>query len=378
VGPRHIGFVFLFSLFCILLGVLMAFVDLSGGAFTDLRNLLVENYFASRESRLLVELSSALPEEVAAFLYIVDKKLLFFGGVALFGTLMAILSVLRAGEISRDKVEADQTRKALPWKDWAKGMARLLVHATFLRKAQSRGLTRKMAGTLAGLTALVGLLVVGAVSYSIIGALLNQVNQRAFAIATNLSDSAAVHITAKNSLALHALLAKYALLEEVAYTFAESDKGVLLAHSLGKFPVELQGLLSETGLREKRWRTVTLGGQQVYEARVPILEGQLGAVHVGIWKAAVERDIRWALLPLIASVLIILLAGVTLAGFLVRKIDHSILRLAQIADRMSKGDLDTAVGVVSNDEIGELATSLERLRASLKAAMVRLDRRKIK
>jgi HAMP domain-containing protein len=38
------------------------------------------------------------------------------------------------------------------------------------------------------------------------------------------------------------------------------------------------------------------------------------------------------------------------------------------------GDLETPVRVESNDEIGDLAYSLERMRASLKAAMARLSR----
>jgi HAMP domain-containing protein len=41
------------------------------------------------------------------------------------------------------------------------------------------------------------------------------------------------------------------------------------------------------------------------------------------------------------------------------------------------GDLETAVGgecVTSRDEIGDLARSLERMRSSLKAAMLRLGR----
>jgi HAMP domain-containing protein len=47
--------------------------------------------------------------------------------------------------------------------------------------------------------------------------------------------------------------------------------------------------------------------------------------------------------------------------------------LAQNADNMSKGDLDTSVEVTSSDEIGELAVALERMRASLKAAFTRLN-----
>jgi HAMP domain-containing protein len=47
-----------------------------------------------------------------------------------------------------------------------------------------------------------------------------------------------------------------------------------------------------------------------------------------------------------------------------------------VADKVTKGDLEMSIGnsVVSRDEIGELARSLERMRSSLRAAMLRLNR----
>jgi HAMP domain-containing protein len=45
---------------------------------------------------------------------------------------------------------------------------------------------------------------------------------------------------------------------------------------------------------------------------------------------------------------------------------------------MSKGDLDTPVEVESSDEIGDLALSLERMRASLKAAIIRLNQQDVR
>ena len=51
--------------------------------------------------------------------------------------------------------------------------------------------------------------------------------------------------------------------------------------------------------------------------------------------------------------------------------------LLAVAGKVTMGDLETPVSgkcVVSGDEIGELARSLERMRSSLKAAMMRLGR----
>jgi len=60
--------------------------------------------------------------------------------------------------------------------------------------------------------------------------------------------------------------------------------------------------------------------------------------------------------------------GVTKANGIVPMREHI------IADDISRGRLDTSVTIQSNDEVGELGRSLERMRASLKAAMIRLNR----
>ncbi len=236
------------------------------------------------------------------------------------------------------------------------------------------GLRWKITGTFVGVIALLGLLVVGIVNQLMSQALRSQIDQRALVIATNLSDVAAGHVVGRNLLALHALLTKYALLEGVAYTFIEDAKGEVVGHSLGTFPPELREPLSADGRRQAYRREVKFRGKVVYETRVPMLGGQVGVVHVGIWGNVVEEEVRRALVPLVGLISMVLLAGVLLSVLLARGITGPILRLSHIAERISKGDLETVVGIESGDEIGELASSLERMRTSLKAAMARLSR----
>ena len=128
-----------------------------------------------------------------------------------------------------------------------------------------------------------GLLFVAIVNQLIDRALRAQIDQRALVIATNLSDAAAGHVIGKNILELHALVTKYARLEGSAYAFLEDHEGKILAHSLGTFSPELQKPLTLDERRQVERRVVSLQGKTVYETRTPILEGQVGATHVGIW-----------------------------------------------------------------------------------------------
>lgn len=251
--------------------------------------------------------------------------------------------------------------------------ARSLSSPLMLR-SQGMSLRRKIAGAFTGIVVLVGLLVLGIV-YQLTGqALRSQLDQRALAIATNLSDAASGFIMGRNVLELSALTAKYARLDGISYVFIEGPKGEIIANSLGTLPPELKQSLSSSELRQTEQRSVTFRGRQVHETRTPVLEGRAGAAHVGIWGDVAEAEIQSVLLPIIALIAVAVIAGIALSFFLSHWIIQPILGLTLVADKISKGNLDTPVSIDSRDEIGDLARSLERMRASLKAAMVRLSR----
>lgn len=242
------------------------------------------------------------------------------------------------------------------------------------RQSRRVSLKWKIYGSFGGLILLLGIGVIAAI-YQLTGRTLReQLDQRALAIATNLSDAAAGHIIGRNFLALHALATKYALLDGVAYAFIEDDRGEIVAQTLGSFPPELQEPTTASRHRQVHQRELSLRGKAVYETSVPVLEGQVGSVHVGFWGDAVGKEIRRALLPVIGLIAILVLFGALLSVLLARGIIRPILHLTKIADKMTMGDLETAVDIESRDEIGDLARSLERMRSSLKAAMLRLSR----
>ena len=232
------------------------------------------------------------------------------------------------------------------------------------------GLRWKISTTFSGLILVLGLLVIGIVYYFTASALQKQVDLRSTAIATNLADAAAGLVSRKGTLELDALVAKYGRLDGVAYAFIQDPKGEILASSMQPFPVELK----ETAGSSLSNRVTRLRGNNVYETRSPLLDGQLGVVRVGLWAETVQDDVRATLLPIIGLIVGCLVLGIALSIMLASKTIRPILDLKAIADDISRGRLDTSVSIQSNDEVGELGRSLERMRASLKAAMIRLNR----
>jgi two-component system, cell cycle sensor histidine kinase and response regulator CckA len=235
----------------------------------------------------------------------------------------------------------------------------------------------KLGGTFAGVMLLLGLLVIVGVYQTTKDALHDQLDQRVLLIANTFSDAAAGHIAAGNLLALHALARKYTLIDGVAFAFIENSKGEVIVHTLEDSPAELQQRLPITEQRQVYRRELSLAGRKVVAVGVPILEGQLGTVHVGFWGDTVEKEIQRTLRPLIGIMVIVPLIGALVSFLLAHWIIRPIVGLTEIAEKVTMGDLETSVSgkcVRSRDEIGDLARSLERMRSSLKAAMLRLGR----
>jgi hypothetical protein len=139
-------------------------------------------------------------------------------------------------------------------------------------------------------------------------------------MATNLSDAAAGHVMTNNILELHALAIKYARLDGSAYAFIEDNKGKIVAHTLPFFPPELAETLTTDQRRQVHRRVIRLQGKTVYETRTPMLEGQVGAVHIGIWGENVAREIYSVLLPMVGLLASALLAAVILSVLVARQI----------------------------------------------------------
>jgi HAMP domain-containing protein len=234
----------------------------------------------------------------------------------------------------------------------------------------------KIGGVYTAVMLILGLLLIAALYQLTRTAMREQLDKRALAIATNFSDAAAGHIVSKNQLALHALAAKYTLFEGVAYVYINDARGEVIAQTLGSFPQQLRQGASVGSPREAQRRTLSLQEKTVYETSVPVLDGQAGTAHVGFWSDAVDKEVQSFIWPMIGVIALVPIVGAALSFVIANWIVRPIIGLTEVADKVTKGDLEMSIGncVVSRDEIGELARSLERMRSSLRAAMLRLNR----
>jgi HAMP domain-containing protein len=97
------------------------------------------------------------------------------------------------------------------------------------------------------------------------------------------------------------------------------------------------------------------------------------------WAVAIQQDeaeLNEPVRQLMTVGLALLAAAAILVALIARLSSRLLIRpiveMTAAAERMSKGELETPIACAREDELGQLAQALERLRKSMKAAMDRL------
>jgi HAMP domain-containing protein len=404
---RFLAFVLLFALGCVGLGLFLQYsnredsLSLAELTSSDQRNIRAEQLFRNAAQSM---------RDGGTWMANIDTDLIFYAALAVCAILLALRAIVSAIRVARAERltktrepagrslavtgPAREVRSSSRFAGAEETAAEISVNRrsdlsldksktpaapSFLGEARtylgsfSRGLGGKMILTFTGIIAAFGLLTVGVVYFKLSAALTGQAIQRARILSANVRDSAPAFLLKKDAKGMRELLRKVASRPGVAYVFVEDRTGNIFAHSFAVLPQEIQNAERSGSARNDKPRTLRLGEEQVYEVSMPVLEGQIGAVRVALWKGDVDREISMTVIPLIKLIGLIVLAGIALAIFLVWRITHPILRLVRTARRISQGELDApSLGVTDSTEFGELSRALERMRSSVKAALVRL------
>ena len=175
-----------------------------------------------------------------------------------------------------------------------------------------------------------GLLFIVIVHQLVARVLRAQMEESAVLMTTNLSDAAAGYIASNDALRLKTTVTKYARLSRVAYVFVQDRDGKIIATSLTGFSPELQSAVTSNQELQVSRREVTVEGKPVIETRAPILDGQLGSAHIGIWAGAVEREIQQALFKFVWPITLGLLAAATALLMLAQPLIRSLRRLVEL------------------------------------------------
>lgn len=116
-------------------------------------------------------------------------------------------------------------------------------------------------------------------------------------------------------------------------------------------------------------------GETMWDVSSPIyVKGKhWGGFRIGVSMERIEAAKNDLIISLVVMFNVFAIVTIGTMFLVVRRATRPIISLTEAADQISMGDgLDTPIKAASSDEIGQLTKSLDRLRASMKAAMSRL------
>ena len=183
-----------------------------------------------------------------------------------------------------------------------------------------------------------------------------------------LNDTVAV------SLLLHDNLDK---LEDAQYLFIQDSEGNIISHTfVSGFPRGLLSFELDTqdpyGVKE-----FLRDGRRAYDIAVPILEGEIGTLHLGVSLESGRKDIaEITRINYYVAIVILIGLGIGVSTFLVIGFFFSsqIIKLKNLAARIGGGDLEAKIDVKSNDEIGALASAFNEMALRLKEKIREIKR----
>lgn len=225
---------------------------------------------------------------------------------------------------------------------------------------------------------LIGALIYVPLSHMLPAMITSQVLKRDEEIARFLSNEAKELLLTDNKFELSLLLNdNLDKLEDALYLFIQGPDETIIAHTFTDgFP---RGLLSFRldAQQPSRIKEFLSNDKKMYDIAFPILEGELGVLHLGVSLESGKKDIaQISKINYYIAIVILVGLGVGILIFLTIGFLFSskIIRLKNFASKIGQGDLETKIDVVSKDEIGALASAFNEMVLRLKEKIQEIKR----
>ncbi len=235
----------------------------------------------------------------------------------------------------------------------------------------------KISGVLIISNLILGLLLVILVNRTVSESLGRELIERGRTIGANLAQYSAEQIIDEDRVGLKQLITENQEFESVEYILIQNSDSTILADTYnGEVPVSLLNVrLAEDGnLLVPELVNVSEDTVTCYDIWVPVDDGILGYIRVGMKEDYVLGSVYQASIVIVVTITALTILGIIFILFLASRIINPIIYLTKRADEISQGKLEEQVHVQTRDEIELLGKALERLRESVKIALERLKK----
>lgn len=204
----------------------------------------------------------------------------------------------------------------------------------------------------------------------------NETRQRGSSLAASLAIISGEAMRTFSDYQLEQNLDQFARLKDVRYALILNQDGRVVAATdqaqIGKTPDDPINISAQEAPAERLTR-VTVEGQEVLDVAHPILVAgrRLGTVRIGLGLDSLQRGLDQSKRYLEGLTLILLAGAIIFAALLARRFTRPLLRLAGTARRVASGDLQARAKEDSNDEIGLLGKTINRMATRLQTMLER-------
>ena len=161
--------------------------------------------------------------------------------------------------------------------------------------------------------------------------------------------------------------------EDLAYLYIAGSRGEVLSHTFKDgFPLGLEEINVLPEGQSFQTKLLKTERGLIRDVGVPILEGRVGFVHVGVWEERAITTIRGTTRLLLVITGLILVIGVGVSYTLVRLTVKPLEEVVAGVKAVGRGELDRKVNVRRRDEVGALALAFNKMTDDLANTQERL------
>lgn len=206
------------------------------------------------------------------------------------------------------------------------------------------------------------------------GDLSNELLKRGISIARHLAEISAVDFIEHNHLHLQYLAHEHQTAEaDIRYILMINRDGELLAHSFGTtFPAELATVNRYGRGEEAVIKRLDTGGEVVYDIAVPVLDGRIGGLRIGISAEPINTAVNTLIREILVAILLIGILAFALTLPAAQAIARPLASLTRAINGLSKGRRDLQLPADRRDEIGVLNEAFNQMSTDVRQVEKRL------
>jgi PAS domain S-box-containing protein len=199
-----------------------------------------------------------------------------------------------------------------------------------------------------------------------------EIRKRGLSIARYIAEAAEIPLITENSISLKLLVNDYKKIDkDIDYIYIVSPDKNILTHTFPtSFPLDLRIAAERKSSRPGTFEPFQSQNGLLYDVSVPIQNGALGTVHIGLYESVIQSNVQGVLSKMFPFVLAIMAVGIAAALLFASAITRPIALLTEGVQQVSRGGLDKVLKIDTLDEIGQLAAAFNRMTESLRQTTV--------